>query len=286
MQALRPYPQYVGVQTWQDGGDRSGNSSYHALVVQVRKRYSAGLELLGSYVFSKFLGDADAAAAATGGTPTAMDHYNRRLEKTLSRRDQTHIAKLNYSYELPFGRGRRFANRGPLSRLVGGWRIAAIHNYFSGTPMSVSPGYGLPLGGGPNRVTVSDYDGWRAPISGDKFDPFVDTWWDRSAFARVQPDCSIPSGVKVGVPCDKFGSATVRNPKARGPSLLNENVSISRTFQFTESFRMDLRWEMFNIFNRVAWGGPDSRVSSDDFGLVRSQGNLPRQMQFALKFVF
>jgi hypothetical protein len=73
---------------------------------------------------------------------------------------------------------------------------------------------------------------------------------------------------------------------ARGPWNLDEAVSIARTFRFTEGFNMDLRWEMFNVFNRGIWAGPDSTLNSQNFGLVRSQANSPRQMQFGVKFRF
>jgi hypothetical protein len=285
IQALKPYPQYIGIQTGQDGGDRSGNSTYHALVVQVQRRYSAGLEAQGSYVLSKFLTDSDAAAAATSGVAAAMDQYNRRLEKSVSRRDQTHIFKLNYSYELPFGPGKKFVTDGGFSHLVRGWRVAAIHTYYSGLPLTVLPGYQLPLGAGPNRITVTDYNGWRAGTGGGGFDPFANTWWSVGAFSRT-PTVTVPSGVKGGVLNSRFGNATQFNPKARGPWTLNENISIARTFAFTEKLHMDLRWEMFNMLNRVMWGAADSTLTSNNFGLVRSQANLPRQMQFALKFQF
>jgi hypothetical protein len=285
-QALRAYPQYRTVFTSQDGGDRSGNSTYHALVLKVEKRYSSGLALLGSYVFSKFLTDADAAAAASAGVAGSMDQYNRRLEKGLSRRDQTHLFKVNFTYELPFGKGRRLLTSGLGSYLLGGWRIAAIQNYFSGLPLTILPGYQLPLfSTGSNRMQVIDYNGWRAPTKGDAFDPFIDSWWASGAFGRAPADTA-PSGAKGWIPRDRFGSATVFNPKTRGPWMLDEAVSIARTFRFTENSAMDFRWEMFNVLNRVVWGGADSTLTSQTFGLIRSQANSPRQMQFGLKFRF
>ena len=285
-QALRPYPQYRNIFTSQDGGDRSGNSSYHALVLKLEKRYASGLTFLNSYVFSKMLTDADAAPAINAGVSGSMNHYNRNLEKSLSRHDQSHVLKFNYSYEFPFGPGRKYLKNGFMSHLVGGWRIAGIHSYFSGTPMTVLPGYSLPLfSTGPNRLAVSDYEGWRAPVKGDKFDPFADLWWDPTAFNRTVSD-TVPSGFKGVILRDRFGDATVNNPKVRSPWVLDESISVARTFQFSETVRMDFRWEAFNLFNRVRWGGPDSTLSSNTFGLIRSQANFPRQMQFALKLIF
>jgi hypothetical protein len=83
-----------------------------------------------------------------------------------------------------------------------------------------------------------------------------------------------------------FGNATRLNPKARSPWNLNENLSLSKNVNVTESVRVTLRAEAFNIFNRVRWGNPNTTVNSNNFGQVRSQGNDPRRMQFALKLTF
>ena len=112
-QALRPYPAVSGHQhAASDGGDRSGRSSYHAFVLKGEKRYASGLTFLTSYVFSKtFSLRSDRANAGDG---RAMNHFNRDAEKGLSAFDQTHVIKLNYSYELPFGPDKPFVKDGVL----------------------------------------------------------------------------------------------------------------------------------------------------------------------------
>jgi hypothetical protein len=278
-QALRPFPQYGGVNTSSDGGDRSGNSTYHAMVLKLEKRYSNGLQMLSSYVLSKMFSTAEAANASSGGS---MDAYNLKLEKSLSQNDQTHVFKFNYSYELPFGRGKKWANQGFGSHIVGGWRVAGVQIYSSGTPRMLSPGYGLRMAGAGNRVMINDYEGWRATPKNEKFDPFVDLWWEPSITNKT-PGLTAPSGAKVWVYKEGFGNATLRNPKERSPWNHNENLSVARTFQITERLRADFRWEAFNLLNRVRWGGPDSGMTSNNFGLVRSTANTPRQMQLGLK---
>jgi len=277
-QALRPFPQYGGINTSGDGGDRSGNSTYHALIFKLDKRYSNGLQLLGSYVISKMFTTAEGANASSGGS---MDAYNLKLEKDLSQSDQTHSIKLNYSYELPFGKGKKWANQGIAGHVVGGWRIAAVQTYNSGTPMSISPGYNLRIPGAGNRISVTDYEGWRAVPKNGKFDPFVDVWWDVNVMNKT-PATSVPSGAKVWVSKTQFGNATQRNPKIRSPWNHGENVSVARTFKFTERFRLDLRWEAFNLLNRHRWGGPSSSLTSNNFGQVLSASGV-RQMQGGLK---
>jgi hypothetical protein len=73
----------------------------------------------------------------------------------------------------------------------------------------------------------------------------------------------------------------------RSPWNLEEDLSVAKPFKITERVNVTLRAEAFNILNRVRWGGPSSStVTSSSFGLIRSQANRPRQMQFALKVVF
>ncbi|MPZ20566.1 MAG: hypothetical protein GEV06_22020 [Luteitalea sp.] len=283
-QALRPYPQYQTINTGADGGDRSGRSSYHAFLLKGEKRYESGLTFLVSYVFSKAFTLRSDQANAGGGQ--AMNHFNRDAEKGLSAFDQTHVIKLNYSYELPFGADKRFLREGLLSTIVGGWRIAGVHAYASGYPLGVFPGYGLPLSAGGNRITVLDYDDWRASTQGDEFDPLVDLWWDPAKFRR-DPVVSVDEleGYKGGVLLADFGNATVRNPNERGPWFLNENISIARTFGIGRT-SLEMRLEVFNLFNRVIWGGPDSTITSSNFGQVTTLANSPRQVQLGVRYEF
>ena len=206
-QALRPYPQYLDINTGADGGDRSGRSSYHAFTLRGEKRYASGLTFLTSYVLSKTVTLRSDRANASDGR--AMNHFNPEAEESLSAFDQTHVIKVNYSYELPFGPDKPFLKDGILSKIAGGWRVAGVQSYASGFPLSVNPGYALPLFGGDNRITVLDYTGWRAPTAGDNFDPLVDLWWDPAKFnPRPVDTVAQLQGYKGGVLTAEFGNAT------------------------------------------------------------------------------
>ncbi|MCX6637617.1 MAG: TonB-dependent receptor [Acidobacteria bacterium] len=285
-QALKPFPQWGDVAT--SGGqpasigERAGNSSYHAMTFKLDKRYSSGLTLLSTYVLSKMFSDTDSTAIGGGGG-RAIDHYNRRLEKGLSYDDQTHVLREAFTYELPVGKGKHWTLPGPANRILGGWGFAGFLEYASGTPFTVSPGVTSVPGGAGNRAFINAYDNWRAPISGGKFDPFKDVWWNKAAFGldgkgnQMTPTQLLYAG---------FGNATRNNPRARSPWFLNENITMSKNVDFTEKVKLTLRFEAFNIFNRVRMGGPDSTVTSANFGVIRAQGNDPRRMQFGAKVVF
>ncbi len=266
-QALRPFPQYQTISTGVQNGDKSGHSTYHAFVLKADRRLSQGLTLQWNYVFSKLLTDSDTYFA---NAASAMDQYNRKLEKSIGQYDQTHTLKFSTLYNLPFGKGERWLTHGFLAYAVGGWRLSAIQVYSSGTPIALTRNNPLPIFNGITRPLVDSYDNWRAPIAGDKFDPNVDRFLITKAQFPAQP---------IG----GFGNATRYNPKVRTFWGQNENVSLAKTFRVTESVRIDLRAEAFNLLNRTIFGTGSTNLDAGNFGIVTSQTNTPRQMQMGLK---
>ncbi len=87
-------------------------------------------------------------------------------------------------------------------------------------------------------------------------------------------------------PTSLLGNATRLNPLVRGFPGLNENVSLGKSFAFTEQLRLDFRAEAFNLLNRVVFSNPNTNLNATAFGTVTGQSNTPRQMQFALKLYF
>ncbi len=266
-QALRPFPQYLTVDTSQSGGDKSGHSNYNAAVVKLNRRYANGLTFTWSYVFSKILTDSDTYYANSG---FAEDQGNRKLEKSIGAFDQTHLVKISTLYELPFGTGRRWLTHGIANQVLGGWRASAIQIYSSGFPISVTRNAPLPIFNGSNRPYITTYN-WQSTWSGS-FDPNKDTYLNAAAFP-AQPNYLL-------------GNATRYNPLVRGFPGLNENVSLAKSFNLTEKIRLDFRAEAFNLLNRVVFSNPNTNLNSTSFGLVTGQSNTPRQMQFALKLYF
>jgi len=279
---LRPYPQYNNILTG-SGGDHSGHSSYHSLILKVTRRYASNLMIDASYVLSKMFTDSD----SVWGSGAAMDMYNRRLDKALSNIDRTHEAKINYVYELPVGKGKRWLNKGIAAQTIGGWRIGAVQRYASGAPMSLGGAFGFPIGG--NRVTIDTYDDWRGPVAGEKFDPFVDRYFKMPTIASWSGDT--PTITSQGwfplQPRDRLGNMTKSNPKMRNFPIYNENISLAKTFTVSLEHRrtLDIRFEGFNVLNRTQFATPNTTISDNaNFGLVRNQANTPRRLQFAAKF--
>lgn len=267
-QALRPFPQYQNISTGPQNGDKSGHSSYHALVVKADRRLGGGLTFQWNYALSKLLTDSDTYFA--NSATAAMDHYNRRLEKSIGQYDQTHTFKFSTLYDLPFGKGQKWLTQGPLSWALGGWRIAAIQVYSSGFPVALARNNPLPIFNGITRPMIDTYGDWRAPIKGDKFDPAVDRFLKAANQFPAQPSYL-------------FGNETRYNPKLRSFWNRTENISLAKSFRMGEKARVDFRAESFNILNRTIFGTGSTNLNAGNFGIVNSQSNDPRQMQLGLK---
>ena len=293
-QALRPYPQYTAINT-AISGDHSGHSTYNSAVLKVTRRFAHGLVIDSSYVFSKMFDDTENATNNTGGSSsnqTAMDAYNRRLDKHVSLSDRTHDAKLNWVYELPIGPGKALLRKGVLSQVIGGWRIGTTQRYASGTPIALTGAFGFPGNTINNRPTILTYQGWRAPTKGSSFDPNVDLFFQTPTLANWNGD--VPTITQQGwfplQPRNTVGNMTVTNPEIRNFPILSENVALAKTFSLAAENKreLDVRLEGFNVLNRVQFGTPNTNLSATPgtFGLVTTQANAPRSLQLALKFVF
>jgi hypothetical protein len=250
------------------------------MILKLERRVSTGIYLQGSYFFSKLLTDTDAVDASG----RAMDHYNRRLEKSVGAYDLPHNFKFSYIFDLPFGKNRKFLSSGPLATVLGGWKISAMHVYTSGQPIQLTGG-AASFQGGRNGALVKTLDGWVAD------EPDNPNYRAASGYTSYfEAVCQIAAfctaNGAVAPQTDRLGNAPRYNGRARRQSNLNENVSVQKSFGFTERVRMDFRWEVFNIFNRVIFGGPDTNITSQTFGRITSQFNSPRQMQFGLKLYF
>ena len=289
-QALRPFPQYAIIQTFEGEGDHAGHSTYHAAIVRFEKRYSHGLTLQASYVFSKLLTNADSYwgnnSAGTGGSGCclAADQYNLKLEKSIGQYDITHDFKTGFVYELPFGKGRAYLTHGIGSWVLGNWGINGILIYASGQPVAITSSYAPAIypGSGRSVPYVTSYSGWQ-PDFGGKFDPTTENF-----FVPYGSGPFPKQGLNTAY--DSIGNATRFNPKVRQFPFLNENVSIARSFPIHgETSRLEFRAEAFNLLNRTRFGTGSTQLQDVNFGHLTSSADLlntPRQLQLALKLYF
>ena len=112
------------------GGDKSGSSKYHAVVLKLNQRMASGLAIQSSYTWSRIMTDSDRYGAGS-----SLDTARPELEWSIGGFDQTHNIKMNTVYELPFGRDRRWLQSGIGNAVLGGWRVALSQVYVSGVPL-------------------------------------------------------------------------------------------------------------------------------------------------------
>ncbi len=262
-QALRPFPQYS---TINNNSNPNGNSTYHALQVKGTKRLAKGLSLVSAFTWARSLSDGQISA---GGGPSGQDYYNRGVEKGLSVNDVPIIFSAGYTWELPFGKGKRFLNsNNAASWILGGWQLNGIHQYQSGRPVQLTVNNSLPIFNGllrPNLVSGT-------PLTADHTDPLANAWINKSAFA-------IPGNFQ-------FGNAARSYNELRQQMLSNESFGVTKQLKLAERMTFTLRGEFFNAFNRVQFGSPQSNFSASNFGRVTSQANSPRQGLVSLRLDF
>jgi hypothetical protein len=299
-QALRPFPQYGTVTVDSATMDSPfGDYTYHALQVQATKRISGGLSVLANYSWSKNITNADSeyptqAAWEGNGTSGALNTYNLKVEKALSQFDIPQRVVLAWTYDLPFGKGRKFANQGgAVNVLAGGWRIAAVQKYQSGTPLSAtSPGWtsGIFAGGEGATGSSSRPNIVRGQNVGALHGKYV---WGHS---RLLNQAAFTPAAKF-----TFGDA----PRALGVrELFNnaEDFNVTKAIpMFTERVHMDFRVEFFDLFNRHRFTGFDTSVTcstsptetcdplvntNSNFGNASGLAYGPRNIQGSLRITY
>lgn len=122
-----------------DALTNGSSSTYHGLQMEFRRRLTAGVQLQGNYTFSKVLTDSSGSAT---NFDAFLDLNHRRFDRTRALFDVRHTFHLNGIWELPVGRGRRYASTGVFGKVLEGWQTGAIWTWHSGAPFTIASGFG------------------------------------------------------------------------------------------------------------------------------------------------
>ena len=256
----RLYQPFAGIETL----EANGNSTYHALQLTLKKRFSAGYTILSSYTFSKFI---DLAADDGHGSTssTATDPFKWFYDRGISDLNIEQRFVTSFLYELPVFRN----SRGWRGTLLGEWQLNGIVTLQTGTPFSVTAGTNRSLsGGGGDRADLVG-SGPVAVYGDQSRASFVHEYFDVARFA-------LPA-------LGTFGTAG-RNILT-GPGLINVDASAFKSFRLGEKRSLEFRWETFNLANRPNFNNPSAALNSSTFGQVTSAKD-GRIMQAALKLLF
>lgn len=272
-QALLAYPQYCGNIRGQN--ENQGWSNYHSLQISAERRFSGGIWLLANYTWSKTLGTSDFVQTST--QVSGISPFERGRNYSLSSTDIPQIFNLSLIYNLPFGKGSRFLNRGGvLNAVAGGWQFSTLFRLQSGMPFSFSSGYcNLP----------SQFAASCIPSILPGANPFAT---NKSNF---DPGAGPLFNVKAFQPSSTFNFNFGEGPRVsnfRGFGYRDQDIALTKSFQFTERLKMEFRGEFFNTWNWHSFStNPfDTDVASPTFGEWNGGVTAPRNIQFGLRFLF
>jgi len=261
-----------------------GTSSYSALQVDLRRRFSHGLLLRGVYTFAKTFDDGDSLNQTTAGNAPGLvsNPLDLSSDKGLATFNIEHVGVVNVLYELPLGRGQRFANgsSGFASAAIGGWSVSSIVTAQTGFPFTPQLSYN-PSNNGDTRNPVRPF------LNPNFTGPVVlgnpNQWFDPNAF--IAPPATSGYYGNVG-----------RNTYI-GPGLTTWDFSVMKDTKIRERLNLQFRAEIFNLLNHTNFNTPSLIVFtppttanpsgvSGTAGAITSTSTSSRQVQFALKLLW
>lgn len=303
-QALRPFPQYGNVTNELES---RGRDWYNAGQVKVERRFAGGIQFGASYTFSKLI--TDASEDILGGDPLSgvlQNPFDIRSLRAVSANNPTHVVVFNYLVELPFGKGRRFLNRGGwVDKLVGGFQFSGIQRYQSGLPLTF-------FTSDPNQVSFLNDVGYGGNIrlnatgqpftvSGAQFDPARNGIQviNPAAFALPPNFESAPGPIGSSAyaayyanPLVFFGTLAPVISNVRTVPFLSENLNLLKKTRIFENLTLELGAEAFNIFNRHRFFAPTTDFNDrrnfgfQSVGVGTFQFYEPRVIQLRARVIF
>jgi hypothetical protein len=243
----------------------AGRSQYHALQVSLTRRFSRGVQIHGAYTFSRSMDlfSADPGSTAGGGRPDtpntgfSVENDSRNLEANwaVSDFDRPHRLSVSAVWHLPNGS----------HELLRDWQVATVIQTQSGRPFSVFvPEAGLLRLGFQRLDFAPGHDGGTAATQGA--DP-VDAWFNVDALQEAG------------------GAGNTPRNFLRGPAQKRVDLSITKRISLGRA-GVELRAEIFNLFNTANLGLPENNFTSSDFGRITNTVGGPRVSQFGARLTF
>jgi len=281
--------------------ENRSSANYDSLQISVEKRLSAGLVMKNAYTWSHNIDDSTGVfnglgdGRGTNGGPA--NPLNFRGDRGNSALDKRHLFSSNLVYDLPFGKGKRFANTasGPVEQIIGGWQFNGIFSAGSGQPYTVvtngnngstranvicaDPKSGAPAGSYLNKNCFSD----PAPVT--MACPGGGTTITGAAGPATlvrKLDGIVDCLANVGSPI-LLGNS--RRNQFFGPAYYSNDLSVFKNWSFRERYRVQFGMEFFNTFNMVNHVVPNNNFDNGDFG-VFDNAFPSRQIQYHLKIFF
>lgn len=276
-----------------------GFYNYNSLQLEVRRRFSEGLYFQANYTFSKNLTD------TVGTSQQLFDPFlqngDRDLDVQRADFDQTHVFNFNGIYQLPFGKGRMFLNNGGIiDKVFGGFELSGLVQMSTGSPISFVDSRGtLNRGARSGRqtpfstLTNEDIRSLAGVFEANGniyfINPSIIGSNGAAASGYINPglNANTTFNGQVFFNVNPGQTGNVARTLINGPRSINVNAALLKNINFTETLRIQLRAEAFNLFNAVNFFNNTqfANINSQTFGQITSAA-AARQIQFAARFEF
>lgn len=243
--------------------ETTGESDYQGLQVAINRRAAQNFSFGLAYTLSRSRGDSDSEDSTSSGS-MAQDPRNVTGEYGYQDFDRRHVLSVNYIWSLPWYRGQRNA----AGYVLGGWQVSGITNFRTGRRLNITAATNTALFG--DTVTlrgnlVPGMDPNSAPEGGRT----ETQWLNIAAFAR-------PATNQLG---------TLPRNAAQGPSFLSTDLSVSKSFPIRGSVKLQVRVDVFNLFNQRNYKTVETSMTNTNFGMV-TEYEAQRILQFGAKITF
>jgi outer membrane receptor protein involved in Fe transport len=269
--------------------ESSANSAYHGLQIELQKRLKQGLFFNFAYTWGRSIDDnSDALGVLINDTSAQQNPNDNRNNRSDSQFDLRHVLVVSHTYELPFF---RTSSHRVVKGLLGGWSFAGISSYRTGFPVNVFAGPRLGISDSIAVLGGAAVD--RPNVAGQ-----ITSFNPQPAGSPGNPASlgqTTVNGVKVSTFAANLGLSqpllgnfgTLGRNALRLNGQTNFDWNVYKNFRFSEKVNMQLRAELYNTFNSVAFQGfASSSITSVNFGVYNTLSQNPRLMQLAARFVF
>jgi len=288
-------------------------SNYNALEIEVRRRFSRGLQFQADYTWSKAMGDAvDGQGNNQNDLIPHLTQRDSNLDYRRSNQDQTQRFVANGIYELPFGKGKSFLtnSNGIVDRIVGGWTLGVIGVFSTSPPFYISAGRSTfncvaPPAAGQTTCPTANNGAQVVGITFEEFKKNLGLFFDKGGVFFINPallDITyFTSGPNIGkVATSKLKPGLMSAPapgtfgnfpvnSLSGPSYVNLDLSVTKRIPITERVSFEIKATAINILNHPNFVFPvgntgnfvqNQNFDSTTFGLITGQRGTARNINF------
>jgi hypothetical protein len=259
--------------------------NFNALEAVLRQRLNNGLEFTLNYTYGKAMTNSlgNYSLNVNGYSGAFQNYYDSGADYGPAGYDVRHNISATGVYALPVGHGRTYMNDSNrlVDAVIGGWKLSTALVGYTGFPETVTgPGnnfnsYGQDRANQYRKLRIVH----RSPIN----------WFGTDPSATPCTTPGVDNGVCAFGPADPNHFGTSRNGAVRGPGYFNEDFSAFKDFRTFREQTFTFRYDLFNAFNIVSYGNPDTGVTDSTFGQIVSQENIrsqERRMQFSASYHF